>query len=488
MSYKRKTILGIAFLAALSVGSAQVRAQQTQQTQQTQQDTEDKPKPAGRDYAPPPEENGQQNQNGDQSGVELQPDNQPLGGIAAPSLGTPELRHSYWVPGLEYGNAISSNSPSIVANSGWNSTNYFLGTLIILELSGHSVFGVNYSGGGTLSTGGGAVDGQMHQLSTGYSLNSGRWQILLLDQFSYLPESGFGFGGGTALAIPGVQGILGASLPGMQAGFLPNQSILSATGQQISNTGAAQATYLVSRRSSITVNATYGLLRYVNSSNFDSNNPTAGIGYSYELTRNDSIGVQYRFGSFQFPGNPQAIGIQVGQLEYGRKITGQLSVQLFGGPEYTAVRVPVSGQSNRLVGSGGATLLYGWRRSQLSLIYNSGVTAGSGIFTGANTNMVTASLGRSLTRIWQGSIDGGFAKNAALLNYTAQTPIHYTSWFAGAGVSRPFGRDTTLSLGYRAEIEDTNGTVCSVPACGSSYLQHSIWLSFQWHSRPLVIE
>jgi len=479
MNHILKIVLGMAFLAALSAGSAQVRAQEA---------TGEKPKPAARDYAPLPDLNGQQDPNADRSSSDLQPDNRPLTGIEAATLGTSRLRHSYWVPGLEYGNTIRSNSPNPAVNSGWNSSNYFAGNMTLLEAWGHSLLGVNYSGGGIVSRDGGSGNGQFHQLSMGYHLDLRRWQWVILEQFSYLPESGFGFGGTTALAIPGVAGTLGASLPGLQAGYVPNQSILSAAGPRYSNVSGAQLTYVLSARSVVTFGGSYGILRFINGGSLDSDNPIFSGGYGYQVTKNDTIGIQYRFGAFHYSRNPQAVGDQALQLAYGRKITGRVSLQLYAGPEYSSLRVPVSGQRSRTGGSGGATLLYGTRRGLLTVSYMRGVTGGSGVFAGADSNMVTANMGHSLTRVWQGSLDFGYARNGALLNNTGQPSTHYNSWYTGAGATSPFGRDINFSLGYRAQIEQANQAVCNGPGCGASYLQHSIWMSFQWHSRPLVVE
>ena len=47
----------------------------------------------------------------------------------------------------------------------------------------------------------------------------------ILDQFSYLPQSAFGFGGGTNLGIPGVGGSIGPTIPGLGSSYVPNQSI-----------------------------------------------------------------------------------------------------------------------------------------------------------------------------------------------------------------------------------------------------------------------
>jgi len=46
--------------------------------------------------------------------------------------------------------------------------------------------------------------------------------------------------------------------------------------------------------------------------------------------------------------------ITVAQLAYGRKITGRIALQLFAGPEVTTFRVPLSGATHKISGSGGA--------------------------------------------------------------------------------------------------------------------------------------
>jgi hypothetical protein len=86
------------------------------------------------------------------------------------------------------------------------------------------------------------------------------------------------------------------------------------------------------------------------------------------------------------------------------------------------------------------------------------------------------------------NISFGYARNRSLQNQSVVSlgqPI-VNSWFAGAGVDRPFGRTATASLAYTAFIESsTQG--CQVGSC-TSYLQHEISLSFQWHAHPVVME
>src|SRR5713101_1626831 len=81
-----------------------------------QQQGGEKPKPAARQY-PPVLDTGDNQQDAGQDKQAIQPDNLPLSGVQNATLGTPEMRHSYWVPGIQYGNTARSSSTNPAANA-----------------------------------------------------------------------------------------------------------------------------------------------------------------------------------------------------------------------------------------------------------------------------------------------------------------------------------------------------------------------------------
>src|SRR6266704_4539139 len=196
MNGRRKLVFGIVVLTAACLWASPLQAQQ---------DEGEKPKPAAREY-PPLLEPGDKQQDADQEPKKMQPDNGPLGGIQNPTLGTTEIRHSYWVPGIESSNNARSNSLSAAADTSWNTTSYLSGNVSLLEAWSHSLLSANYSGGGFFSTDAVQGNGQYHQLATAYEIEQRRWQLLFVNQFSYLPQSTFGFGGTTGLAFLGIMG------------------------------------------------------------------------------------------------------------------------------------------------------------------------------------------------------------------------------------------------------------------------------------------
>src|SRR5215471_9777606 len=296
----------LCLLGALTFVAARSYAQEDQ--------SQEKPKPAAKSYGPIGAENQDQNQQPEM----MAPDNRPLTGIQQLTVGSPSEQHSYWVPGVSYYNFIQSNGQTQGGGTGWVSNSYVAGNLSLVENAAHSQFLLNYSGGGDFSTDSAVGNGWFQQLGLSDTFTWERWQLTLLDDFAYLPQSQFGFGNGTGLALPGIGGTLGAGSTGLGGGLNPGGNVFSAIGPRYTNAAGAQINYSISRRTSVTVGGVYGLLRFTNSGNIESNNYTANAGYNYQISRLDTIGVVYRLNSFHYIGFNQTIGDNSIQAAYGR--------------------------------------------------------------------------------------------------------------------------------------------------------------------------
>jgi hypothetical protein len=448
------------------------------------------PKPAARSTPIPIIDTGNpQDDNGLQDVANrLRPDVTPLTGLQNATLGSPDLRHSYWVPGFQYANTIQSSGYSQPSSSGWFATNYLIANVSVLQAWSRSQLAVNYSGGGYFSTDSTQGNGNYQQLGLSQTFQWNRWLLQVLDQFSYLPQAQFGFGGGTNLGVPGIAGALGPTVPGLGGGAVPNQSIYASAGPRLSNTGVIQGTYTVSPRGSITASGSYALLHFVQSGNVDNNSATGNLGYNYQLDSKNSLGLQYRFSSYQFPGQPQAFGDHDVNVAYGRKITGRLALQLSGGPEYATFRVlPMGAQSSKLEANANANIIYGFEKGSFSAGYVHGLAGGSGVLTGSTTDQLNSAASRRLGRIWSANFNLGYAHNKAFLNTTQAGLPTYNSWFVGGGVSRPIGRELNLAVSYTANIFGSSQSACIGATCSSSQTLNYITLSFQWHTRPFVL-
>src|SRR5271165_2433828 len=148
MKYRKAILGGCFFALVLSLGARNGYAQE-----EPQAPTDTKPKPAARSYPIPLVDSGDQDENGVQDTTSgLQPDITPLTGVQNPTLGAPEIRHSYWVPGFQYASTIQSGGYNQSNSSGWFVTNFLIGNISLLKAWRRSQLAVNYSGGGFFST------------------------------------------------------------------------------------------------------------------------------------------------------------------------------------------------------------------------------------------------------------------------------------------------------------------------------------------------
>ena len=442
------------------------------------------PKQAARTYSPLGDLSGDPSQIDSQT---ITPDNRPLTGAQTTTLGSPEMRHSYWIPGFEYGNFIQSSSNVNPAVSAWNSTSYVGGNFSLSEAWRHAQLYLNCSGGGFFSTDDSVGNGDYHQAGLVQQFEWRGWQLSFLDQYAYLPQAQFGFGAGTNLSLAGIGGTLGTPAPGMQSNYLPSQSIYSALGPRYSNAFVTQIGYRVDRRTSLIFAGSYGILRFTQPGNVDTNDAIFSAGYEYEVSRNSTLGVVYRFTIYNFDGQPQAIRDHTAQLAYGRKITGRIALELFGGPEITQLRVPIGTSNQHISGAGSANLVYTFtERTDLSGSYTHGISGGSGVFTGATSDQVQSSLNHQINRHWRGGIHFGYSRNGTIAQSGAQNAPRYNTWYAGAGLERALGPYAHFNLSYTAYLEDSNQIIAPIGTPFTSYAQHQIKIEFGWHTRPLV--
>jgi len=399
------------------------------------------------------------------------------------TLGMPEIRHSYWVPGIQFSsNVLSAPSGAYRGGSLWYADNYVLGNLSLLEAWGRSTLAVNYSGGGYFSTYSTQGSGYYQQLGLAETYHTERWLLQIVDQFAFVPQSSFGFAGGTNLGVPGVGGSFGNTIPGLGGNYVPNQSIYG-VGPFYTNTGALQASYALSRRTSITLAGSYGLQSFTQPGNIDSNVIVGSIGVNYALSPKDTIGLVYLYSGYHFPGDPQAYGSNTMSVAYGRKVTGRIGLRVFVGPQITNYRIPIGNTTQTTGFSASANLTYGLPKGSLGVYYLHGLSGGSGVLIGSDLDQATANVSRSLTRAWTGNINFGYARNSPVGGTSATGIYVYNDWFIGGGVNRPIGRNFNLGIAYTATLPRYSQTGCTGSAC----TYQNVTINLQWHPRPFIL-
>src|SRR5262249_58362705 len=129
--------------------------------------------------------------------------------------------------------------------------------------------------------------------------------------------------------------------------------------------------YRLTARSSVTLGGFYSLLRLSEPGKIESDQYVGSVGYNRQITRSNSIGLQYRFSSFHYLNDPQAIGDHTVQFVFARKITGRIGLTLSAGPEITNFRLaqPPSTKTQYVAGSGGVSVNYLMAKGSLTASY-----------------------------------------------------------------------------------------------------------------------
>ncbi|HVB57946.1 MAG TPA: hypothetical protein VNE63_16175 [Candidatus Acidoferrales bacterium] len=487
LRYRLWTALGIVLVCVPGTWAQQQNQDESQSQDQSQpQDQSQTPIPAYHSpFASAADNSNTDNANtGPQS---LAPDTQPLAGAQSLSLGVPESR-SYWQPAASVSSTAASNG--LGASNGWTTYTTLLGGLNLHDIAGRSDLALSYLGGGLISNDGAIGNGVIQELGLDEKLSWRRATLSFIDEGSYLPEAGFGYGGVGGLALPGGSPVL------LQPGLLPSATILTTRNQQFDNSFLTEIDTRLSPRSSLTFMGGYSLLRFLGTNLLNMNDTIFQAGYNHDLTRKDTIAVLYRFNAFRFGNSGQSINDNIAQLSYARRVTGRVAFQIAAGPEFTFFGTPVltgsvstnsTATSSLTTWSLSTSLTYQWRQSQLGLSYAHGVSGGAGVFAGAIGDTVTGSLSHQMTRTFDATITTGYAKNNALaIPGFAIINQSYSYWFAGASLSHPWGRTMNLFLSYQAQYQNSNFEFCAGPTCGTSLIIHLISVGLNWQGRPIA--
>jgi hypothetical protein len=311
---------------------------------------------------------------------------------------------------------------------------------------------------------------------------AGRWTFRLRDDalYSWGPAFGSLFAAGPALA--GQNNLLDSIQPSLAAGG----TIQTALARQFSDTALGEIDYAHSRRTTLTLLASFGLMKFLDPGYVDNQNLTGRVGYNYALSAKNSIALTYDHSRINFIGAAGRLQTDLAEMEFARKVTGRLSFQVAAGPQLIHSYFVGSAQTRQLSWSATSSLTYQWRHTGYSLSYFRGVTAGSGVLFGSSIQTVTATASHEFTRFWSGSVHGGYALNKALITGTSFAS-RFDDWFAGVDLNRQIGRQVRLGLSYGFQQQTSGNGICPVLSCGLARPFSEYGVTLSWHpfaSRP----
>lgn len=441
--------------------------------------------PAGNDAAQNPGQAGQ-------SSAPLP----PLSGVEVLTPGSTGNSSSFLLPTFEWTGYGDTNVAGTNRSQGRNYLSTYVGSLTVQDVRKTSQFNAEYSGGELLYTDPVFFPGQsqpitnsnFHTVSLSEQVSWRRWSLLLGDQGSYLPESAAGFGGFGGQGSFGLGAGAGsiANSPAFNSTLNPDQSILTGQSKRLSNTAMAQIAYTPGARSTFTVSGVYGALNFLQPGLIDINYELLFAGYNFKLTRRDEISVYYTHSLLKLHAANRNVLNRGFELAYGRQITGKLSMQFAAGPVVNQIAQPQGGAVTRSFWSTFDSLTYRVPRGSFAASFSRGLTGGSGVIPGAETDTVSTTIGRQLSRRIFSSLEFSHSYNQSLTQLTAGIRrSQYESYLGGLTLSREFGERLSVYFNYSYQQQFTNAGICTSNSCATSFVRQFGGVGINWHGRPI---
>ena len=417
--------------------------------------------------------------------TQAQPDTHPLSGVEALTTGSLHRFTDMFDPGLSL-SELGYTAPAQTSPATLTSGTTVVGTLDALKAWTDSNLRFNYSGSDTYyypTAIYGPRNLPSHNVALSLTIVDRRWTFRLRDSFLYSWQAGFGgfFTGG-----PAAQDQLNP-MTAVQPSLNSFGTILTGFARQVNDSSSAEVDYSFSRRTTVTLSGSYGLLDFLTSGYLSSHTLDGRAGYNYALSARNTLALISEYDRTDFGGTSTRFDSALLQMSLGHRITGRLALQIAVGPELTLLHDFGASNTQQLSWSLSGSLTHQTPRTGYSLSYFRGVSPGSGIYQGTRSDTITGSANRRLSESWSGSINGGYAGNNALVPSTIFAST-FKDWFAGANLGKQIGRHLNVGLNYQYQRQLTSSGACPVLSCGVAPSYQVFGATMHWHPWPKIAQ
>ena len=373
-------------------------------------------------------------------------------GQAAPAaVGSPQYE-GFQLPTTQ-GTLTYSLNFSERANVGYNGADQtthsttFGGDLAYLSGSATHPFSMVYAGGYLVGTS--DQPSSLYQsLSLSQVLSYRKWNVIVSDSVSYLPQS----------PTAGLSGVPGVGDGGVAPVSGSNQSILTENSDRISNSVAGSVQRSVTGKTSLQAFGSESILTFVGDSGpggLDSHQYTAGGGGSHRLNALSSVNTNVDYSSFRFGGSSAGFSSEALTFGYVRQFTRRFGVNASLGPQRTDGEL----LAHSVYGlSADVSANYSTREAALQASYTSGSSNGSGVSIGARTQSLVGSASRALGRAWNGSLSVSYSRSSNL-PVLGQPAFTTNTGIVSTQIGRALGRHLSGFFSYTAERQDLAGVL-----------------------------
>jgi len=457
-------------------------------------------------------------------------ENPPLSGLDMPSLEPHAAPLSYVQLGATFSESAESNASGVPGGSGVTSVTRGLGSVILKRLWSNFDLALDYIGGAGYYNLPGQGFESLQQLDFDQKISWKRGQLSLRDSFSYLPEGNFG-GSYGSLGSQGVASLGNTALGGFWGGSsLGNLGL----APRVMNVSLVDISENLSPKSALTVAGGYAFMHFygtdvTGTSFIGSSQTSAQLGYNRSLTAHTQLALVYGYQGFDFSVLGTAFHSHIIQGLYGHRISGRMDLLLGVGPQLTFIDtqsavcsesivapyycqvfggtlIPTTIKNTKLGVAAQGRLRYKFPKVSVDLEFQRFETSGSGVFAGAQSNIVSLSALRQLSRTVGGFVDVGYSTNSRVQPLSEQQLIDcgnpqiaqaacpannatsYNYAFVGGGLQRAFGREFHAYVSYQFNELAFDSSFCGTVACNRISNRSVATFGLDWTPRPIRID
>jgi len=312
-------------------------------------------------------------------------------------------------------------------------------------------FSMNYAGGYTWTPVGPSYEtGLFQRMLLSQGIDWRKWQVLVSDDVSYLPQSPTtGFSG-----IPGVGEPIGGTNPPPST----SQSILVLNTHVVDNIAKADLEHSFSAATALSAGGSDELLRYPDGNGYNTDTESAILEITQRLNARNRLLGRYAFSQFSYPDLPGVtysvtFTTNTGLFGFQHKWSRNLTTDVAAGPQWlssseatllpSSTNVSVNADTNLLL-----------RFTSAGVSYSRSTNGGGGYLVGGETDIVQGNVlhefGTNLTI----GLTGGYLRTAGLSNNGLTTTAGLNtggvtdSTFGGAQATWRFGRNIIVFANY----------------------------------------
>lgn len=348
-------------------------------------------------------------------------------------------------------------------------------------------FSMVYAGGIILGNQYGSRATFFQNLALSQGLVVGLWHFGISDSVSYLPQT-------PTLGLSGVPGVgdLG-SQPVQNPSSGPAGGVLTNNATNVSNSLTGNAERELTPLTSVSGSGSWSILRFPDGNGLENTRYSADLGLNHRLDVRDTISGSALYSTYSYGGGIDLTMRTVAfNGSFERALSPTLAMSLSAGPEWIS-----SSNSevlpSRLTYDANLGLTYSRAVTHASLSYVHGANGGSGVQTGALSDNVSASVGRSYGPDWNASLTGNYTRTTGLLQEGAlvnSTTFPYASGttnltYGGAQVSRRLTDSLSAFASYTLQHQSVDNSLSSQNAFSGMTQTFGFGISFSPRSTSL---